>query len=138
MDSPFFQNSIVDPDLMGQVKTAGKIEGPGIPDGTGPMRNDPSCPFNEGEEIQDEEQQEEKQAQVEDDAVEQVEDEAKGEPPVEQAETKNELPPNSPEAMDMVMGEKVTRIVERLQKAASRGRMSRVKKLASDLVDLIK
>ena len=42
------------------------------------------------------------------------------------------------EAMDMVMGEKVTRIVERLQKAASRGRMSRVKKLASDLVDLIK
>jgi hypothetical protein len=29
------------------LKVAGTIKGPGIPDGTGPMRNTPGCPFSE-------------------------------------------------------------------------------------------
>lgn len=36
-------------------KSAGKLMGPGVPDGTGPMKDDPSCPFNKGEEEQEDE-----------------------------------------------------------------------------------
>ena len=38
----------------GVTKVAGKIKGPGIPDGTGPMKDDPSCPYNKEKEQEEE------------------------------------------------------------------------------------
>jgi len=35
-------------------KESGKIKGPGIPDGTGPMKNDLKCPYNKKEDNEEE------------------------------------------------------------------------------------
>lgn len=37
------------------VKIAGLLLGPGVPDGTGPMKNSPECPFNKEIDKQDDE-----------------------------------------------------------------------------------
>jgi len=37
------------PDLLPLLKTGGKDKGPGVPDGTGPMKDSPECPKNKEE-----------------------------------------------------------------------------------------
>jgi len=53
------QSDFVDGLVIGKrgtiLKTAGKIKGPGIPDGTGPMKDSPACPFFEEKQIESEE-----------------------------------------------------------------------------------